>query len=108
MCLEVRHLHIRKAKKDIVCYKVLYKNGNTPFMNTPFRETPKEDININWGIPYYSTIKEGYIHAYKNCEYFGKAFVTHKAIIPKGTKYWYGIDSYGKEGYASKCIKLIK
>ena len=107
MCLYIRHFHIRKAKKDIVCWKVLSPLGYTPFMGEAFSETPRENININWGIPLCTKIGKGFIHVYKNRPTCSQYYIIHKSIIPKGTKYWYGEDSYENLGYAAKCVKLI-
>lgn len=107
MCLYVLHFHIRKAKKDIECWKVLTPKGFTPFVGEKFSETPLERTNINWGIPGHTQIDVGYIHVYKNRPKGYYSYRIHKAIIPKGTKYWYGVDSSGDSGYAAKCVKLI-
>lgn len=116
MCLRVKRFHISTAKKDIPCYKELNKDGTTPFVGCKFRETPEQKININWGIPFYTEVGIGFIHAYKenpNYKYKKKHGIEverYNAYIPKGTKYWKGKHLLhfreNPEGYASKCIKL--
>jgi hypothetical protein len=110
MCLSVRRFHISTAKKDIPCYKALMRGYGgqllTQFREVPFTETPYEDININWGIPFITQIEAGYIHVYAENPNYKYTGIKYNAYIPKGTKYWKG-DFYGK-GYASKCVKLIE
>lgn len=112
MCLVSKWCFPRKAKKDIVCFKVLKKS---PFYLsewcTPFRSTPVT-LN-NWiiadkcktfSILFPHNKGAGYVHAYtdkrfvwKENAYAERVFV---AIIPKGTKYH--ISRYGKEICAEK------
>lgn len=92
MCLQSKWIFPRKAKKDIVCYKVLVKNANG-FLKTPYQKFPigyikelpitveggkgksikqyiKNIIFIYKQIPsIISQLKckeEGYIHAFNN------------------------------------------
>lgn len=114
MCLTVTHFHIKIATEDIPCYKDLDDKGMTPFMGVPFTETPLENIEVNWGIPYITGIRKGFIHAFRKCpgyviewrKYYGKLNPPkYNAYIPKGTKYWEGF--FGEyKCYAAKCIKL--
>ena len=117
MCLRVTRFHVSKARKDIPCYKVLDKeNGKlvTPYMGVPFTEVPleKDAPNINWGIPFVTEIGRGYIHVYRENPQYKQAkekgikVERYNAYIPKGTKYWKGIQFCNESGYASKKVKL--
>lgn len=113
MCLVSKWRFPRKAKKDIVCFKVLKKSRF--FLKnewcTPFRLT---HVTLNdWIIAKkcrtFSILNPydkgpGYVHAYadkkfvwKKNSYEEKVFV---ALIPKGTKYH--ISKCGKEICAEK------
>lgn len=117
MCLTVRRFHVSKARKNIPCYKVLNKEGRklfTPYRRVPFTEVPleKDAPDTNWGIPFLTEIGIGYIHVFKeNPQYKyakkkGIKVERYNAYIPKGTKYWKGIQPHGESGYASKEVKL--
>ena len=100
MCLISKWRFAKKAKKDIVCYKVLDKMGDkyyTPYMDTIV------DINRilkakGFSFSFFDDPKEkgkGYIHTYASL-YYAKEHVSamacknpvvFKCIIPKGTKY---------------------
>lgn len=97
MCLKSKWRFPRRAKKDIVCYKILCReegdNYYTPYTNF------KVDINIPLKATESSLSKNGYlksigyIHTYSSLEkaldevlYFPSG-VIFKCIIPKGTKY---------------------
>lgn len=111
MCLIVRKFHISIAKEDIPCYKeLIIRDGKklTYYRRVPFTETPLEDINIYWGIPFISTIEAGYIHVYKENPYYKEyGGIRYNAYIPKGTKYWEG-EFCGWASYASKYVKLTE
>lgn len=79
-----------------------------------------EDPRYNWNNTY--SVSEGFIHSFSglstvlthfaNASLFmsrdGKVYELYKCIIPKGTKYIYGVDSDGVTSYASKEIKFVE
>lgn len=119
MCLYPKY-KLKKAKHDIVCYKVMlnkksnifysiYWNTNEPWYIGEF----KKGKHV-WGRDFIFSgeIGSGYIHSYKDerdaitsCDDF---LCVCKCIIPKGSYYYEGIHSDGKYGYASKKLKIVK
>lgn len=128
MCLVSKWIFPRKAKEDIVCYKVFIVTQNpdtheiieavTPFMYEevnilqPIKAISKKSLLKRWwhGIcePYIKT--DGYIHTVRNIS-LAKELIKYyqinggeifKCIIPKGTKYHVG------EGNTDLCSKTIK
>ena len=130
MCLtikRIKHLTLKpkKAKKDIIVYKLLrsyisLKNGMyyTPFtscivdikkplicnrLDTPHLCSNNKEYLIIFGIHTYKNIR--LIKKKYNISFISKcSLVVFKCIIPKGTLYW-----VGKNGeYASERIEFVK
>lgn len=117
MCLTVKRFAFKKkAKKDIVCYKVLYKWGYTyrsqfqrfeyvtgMMYNTELGKKVKDPFNREWDI------YQGF-HSYANKEDSKPkrlcaeiSAVCMQCIIPKGSYYYEG--KFGKcKSYASESI----
>ena len=97
------------AKRDIVCYKRLYKDGGkrlSAHQSSPYR-LGRVYKTVGFGFS-GRDVYEGR-HSYSNLKQ-AKRFkwdieVIVKCIIPKGTKYYY--NSHDKE-YVSLAIKLVK
>ena len=112
---------IKKAEKDIECFKILTKFPWSNCLETVCMCTPVEDAYIIDNIPFYGdsnvfrrwlrrifhtdSIGKGYIHTYTDREvvknWIGRDTVrVYRCIIPKGTYYYVGQDT----DYASECI----
>lgn len=130
MCLFIdKKIHgplrrIKKAKEDIVCYKILYvHNGNlfTPYTadevpsqiykgELPMVSDPLKSRRFFRRIFHSDVIEEGYIHTFRveqcalsTARYFGikgSEIRIFKCIIPKGTYYYQGTE----RDYASEQI----
>ena len=128
MCIEVKTIFPKRAKTDIVCYKLLKEDMTAPY--TGFQYDFKEykanglfvllkDIKnfiiekpsfINGVLYYYYDI--GLLHTYKKpalsfvinqCKYLKRRLF--KCIIPKGT-YYYESSDFSK--YASRKLRIIE
>lgn len=115
MCLTVKRFAFKKkAKKDIVCYKILYKLGYTyksqfqgfeyvtgVMYNTELGKKVKDPANKEWGI------YQGF-HSYANKKdskhlYAESSEVCMQCRIPKGSYYYEG--KFGNcKSYASESI----
>lgn len=105
MCLNSKWRFPKRAKKDIVCYKILEKvetdNGDeyyTPYQDTevditkPFKA---KGISLSFSNNTRYEKTKGYIHTISSLEYIktylrgfgGIKFAIFKCHIPKGTKY---------------------
>lgn len=110
---------VRKAKEDIVVYKILKKsNGElcSPYRNYFVWDTMTKHAELEyifWGHGHFA-IEDG-LHAFSTEEAAMKQFTIfrmnefrkyaiYKAIIPKGTKYWLG---HGDE-IASEKMTLVE
>ena len=128
MCIEVKNIFPKRAKTDIVCYKLLKEDMAAPY--TGFQYDFKEykanglfillkDIKnfiiekpsfINGVLYYYYDI--GLLHTYKKpalsfvinqCKYLKRRLF--KCIIPKGT-YYYESSDFSK--YASRKLRIVR
>lgn len=110
MCLVSKWHFPRKAKENIVCYKVLRKSSFGRW-RTPFRRTFVTLNNMliaekckKFSVLYPFTKGEGYIHAYSQVDFVIKNIFSAEnifvAVIPKGTKYHISKD--GKQICAEK------
>ena len=128
MCIEVKNIFPKRAKTDIVCYKLLKEDMTAPY--TGFQYDFKEykanglfillkDIKnfiiekpsfINGVLYYYYDI--GLLHTYKKsalsfvinqCKYLKRRLF--KCIIPKGTYYYESSDS---SKYASRKLRIVR
>lgn len=108
----------KKAKTDIVCFKIfrVYPKNDGLYIKSRIHnyrweigkaETCKRATSINYG-----EIHDGYFHSYTTV---GEAMLQHgtsgsvpeyifKCIIPAGTWYYEGIHSDHSHGYASKSL----
>lgn len=121
MCLYKRGSR-KRAKEDILCYKVLIYNIKESKYHSKFKKyeweigVEKEAGKTKPGcISKYGEIGSGYFHSYKwawainsngsTSEYKECIF---RCIIPKGSYYYEGIHSDGIDGYASKKLKILE
>lgn len=128
MCIQVKTIFPKKAKTDIVCYKILNKDMTAPYtgFQYDFREYKANGLSnllkdIKNSIirklrfkesPMYYFYGVGLIHTYKNplltnwtdnLKTLNKR--VFKCIIPKGTYYYESDDSYE---YASRKLRIIE
>lgn len=113
MCLISKWKFAKKAKEDIVCFKVLSvdEDGNyyAPYMNNVV-DISKSYKAKGISLTLFNLFEKGkgYIHTLKYCpsyKFLNSEFgyiqtIVYKCIIPKGTKYHEGL--YGE--YCSKKI----
>ena len=109
MCLVSKWRFPRKAKENIVCFKILRKSAGR--WVTPFQDVEVQLNNMliaekckKFSVFHPFVKGEGYIHAYSQKDFVinnifstGNIFV---AVIPKGTKYHISKD--GKQICAEK------
>lgn len=129
MCMYSKTNEVKKAAKDIVCYKELsyfYYEGKyvTPYVFTEvkdniirgeefFKAKGKMNIRLS-GLAKKNLmfmVGQGFIHTYKNFptqKVFGKNTAVFKCIIPKGTNYIEGTNYKGNLCYASRKIKFVE
>ena len=112
MCLISKWRFPKKAKKDIVCYKVLRSSSDgklyTPFIGEKV-DTSKPLIAKGSSFSILNPLekKGGYIHTYKDRHYeYTVQIQIWKCIIPKGTRYHEAFD--GCEYCSRKLIFLEK
>lgn len=132
MCLikdKKHHLFNRPlvADEDIVCYKVLTKNAwdSPDILRTPYQyQKIRIQVYLDYQIPFTAwdehefcsfwrhklgfsrVVESGFIHTYRDnhsIPLYKKEFV-FKCIIPKGTKYFIGVDN----DYASERIIFLE
>ena len=119
MCLVKKSIFPRFTLKDKVVYKIVYLNSLDAYIS-PFRcdlielnkEYKGEWLNFNLVTSFLTfEIHDGYIHSIKTLEgaihyikdhLFTPAYIL-KAVIPKYTLYWEGVDN----DIASRRIKYI-
>ena len=117
MCfyIDSRHPNKKEAKKDITCYKILFKNW-VSIINC-FRYIQEKiysdynALNVERGTFYARVINRGY-HSYSSKEIALNAYKTMvpvyvrivvKCIIPKGSYYYYNSK---RHEYVSNKIKI--
>lgn len=99
MCLKTIEIEPSVAKKDIIVYKVLYKNKNqivSPCKRFPYilKKLYQTDFGITIGISNDTLlfINEGF-HSYRYKNYAARLyFNVYKCVIPKGSQYYISID----------------
>lgn len=128
MCIEVKNIFPKRAKTDIICYKLLKEDMTAPYtgFQYDFKEYKAnglfsllidiEDYIITklhfkrFSMYYFYSV--GLIHTYKKsalpfvinqCKYLKRRLF--KCIIPKGTYYYESDDSYE---YASRKLRIIE
>lgn len=110
MCLLIQGSK-KKAKRDIICYKVMLKIDDklcSRYINRFKWEIGKTyTCTKRSATRYYKDeIGDGYFHSYSDMHLsvFVGNIVVCKCVIPKDTWYYSGIHSDGIDGYASKSI----
>lgn len=130
MCIRVKNIFPKRAKTDIICYKLLKGDMTAPYtgFQYDFKEYKAnglfsllidiEDYIITklhfkrFSMYYFYSV--GLIHTYKNpplisltkyVKKFNKKIF--KCIIPKGTYYYESCDSFKNE-YASRKLRIIE
>lgn len=129
MCLLIQGSR-RIAKEDIICYKVLAEWRNISTLKITsivslFHQDNKWELGVEQtakrAVARWSKelIDDGYFHSYKfqtnayterlfHHDLPGMTFGVYKCIIPKGSPYYYGIQSGENKGYASKRLKVME
>ena len=112
----------KTAKKDIVCFKALGENLLSPYMchkyelgakvsiDYPLRRNENEEILI--GLHSFLTLEDAITEPVLWHSVTSKNIVIHKAIIPKGAKYFEGVsimkDIYIRKAYASNELIVLE
>ena len=130
MYIQVKTIFPKRAKTDIICYKILTKNMTAPYtkFQYDFREYKANGlsnllIDIKDSIirklrykesPMYYFYGVGLIHTYKHFPLIIWSEVfdhldrrIFKCIIPKGTYYYESYDCFEDE-YASRKLRIIE
>ena len=130
MCLDINHLELKIADKDIVCYKLIKRTKIKGVYKASFQEfeyiirqlyTNNLDIkfvdriikNLCPSFPHHCVyaIEEGMFHSYTNYMPFellsSPDETILKCIIPKGAYYYEGYFNY-YTSYASSQIKILE
>lgn len=121
MCLIIYHpyqpkffvrLKARTARRDIICYKRLYKTKEG--LTTPYRHL-KVDTSLPLIADFLGFAKEMQdfymvthgIHTYVDLypPYISGNYILYQCIIPKGTRYYI---SYDKTEYCSERIHFVQ
>lgn len=115
MCLFSNKSEANVAKRDITCYKLVFRETfQSPFYYKKYRvgrsyTEPKfkakvdksvfnRDVEIKFGFHTYKTFQAARRHGdYK--------FAILKCVIPVGTRYWE--DTRGNEAYCSETINVV-
>lgn len=112
----------KKAENDIVCYKVI-KYDDNGILSSPIQGSFKWELGKEYRaeraiFSAFGCISKGYFHSYIsewaafNAQHSSlgcfKETRIFKCIIPKGTYFYQGIHSDGREGYASKSLKIVE
>ena len=129
MCIKVENIFPKRAKTDIVCYKILNKDMTAPYTGFQYdfweykanglssllidiKDSIIRKVRKEYPMCYWYSV--GLIHTYKEIplitltEYFKKIDRrVFKCIIPKGTYYYESCDSFEFE-YASRKLKIIE
>ena len=127
MCIRVKNIFPKKAKTDIVCYKLLnddmtapctrfqydlgeYKANGLPSLLIDIKDSIIRKVRKEFPMRYWYGV--GLIHTYKS---FSSRFLSKylkefnqrvfKCIIPKGTYYYKSDDSIE---YASRKLRIIE
>ena len=130
MCIQVKTIFPKRAKTDIVCYKILNENMTAPYtkFQYDFKEYKANGLSnllkdIKDSIirklrfkepPMYYFYSVGLIHTYK-CPplialskfYKDLNRKVFKCIIPKGTYYYESYASFEDE-YASRKLRIVE
>ena len=119
----------KTAKEDIVCFKALDENLLSPYKNHKYELGVKvsidpryplcrnEDEEITRGLHSFQTLEDAKTepvlwHSVYQYSTMSKNIVIHKAIIPKGAKYFEGVsimkDIYIRKAYASNELIVLE
>ena len=130
MCIEVKNIFPKRAKTDIVCYKLLKEDMTAPYtkFQYDFKEYRANGLSnllkdIKDSIirklrfkesPMYYFYSVGLIHTYKYPPLIVLAKIykdlnkrVFKCIIPKGTYYYESYASFEDE-YASRKLRVVE
>lgn len=108
------------AKEDIVCYKKLYQFTKNVYFTpctkvqvpieciqhkVPFEAQILSKSEFIWRhiLGFSNCVEDGFIHSFQESGY-SSSFMTFKCLIPKGTKYFVGMQG----DYASERIIFLK
>ena len=129
MCIRVKNIFPKKAKTDIVCYKLLNDDMTAPITGFQYdlgeykanglfsllidiKDSIIRKVRKEFPICYWYSV--GLIHTYKDIplitltKYFKELDRrVFKCIIPKGTYYYKSCDSFEFE-YASRKLRIIE
>ena len=132
MCLFSKD-ELKTATEDIVCFKMLRRvkdNANNVCFVTPFRMSvvTKEQLQgkLCFTAKGEKSVKQMKTHIYDGVFSYGRGFIhtyVHEnaamdacyldrdfvfmCVIPKGTKYAEGRDTYGNKSFASRKIRFV-
>ena len=131
MCLyRTKPFNSREAKDNIRCYKILFKLDDSTYI-TPFTRqvvTFNEEYHnpYNVFIECHNPISKGVFHTFirkedaqwtidafrihcrpEDIEFWKRAIIV-QATIPKGTKFYRGVDSNYKDSYGSYSVIYLK
>lgn len=115
-------MKIKKADKDIVCFKRVVKIGKnykTPYKHAvipsecfksemEYTATGEIDIKVS---DFQNEVRGGMIHTYEyRSSAVSEMFPNEEVwvcIIPKGTEYVWGVDGHDESSFASKAIRFL-
>lgn len=124
MCLYTKESLFSTATEDITCYKILTVDSGGKF-ETPYQHTPVDNdvilgekpfdakgfpsIYEQWNVCSFFSAREfkyfvtsGMIHTYVSKPWVFPNTCLFECIIPKGTRFTFGIDSCGDYCFASE------
>lgn len=129
MCIKVENIFPKRAKTDIVCYKVLNEDMTAPYtgFQYDFREYKANGLSnllidikdsiirkVRKEYPMCYWYSIGLIHTYKDIPLIAQSRYfknlnrrVFKCIIPKGTYYYESYYSFEDE-YASRKLRIIE
>lgn len=118
MCFTTRRSKLKRAKKDIVCYKIMAKavlksDGRVAFFRSYYQNfeyepgviyNDKSELNMRFCRLFGLTMTKGGYHSYKyECAVYDGDDIVVKCIIPKGSLYLENIYFY-----CSTAIKVVE
>lgn len=98
MCLTTFQKEPYIAKKDIIIYKVLFKDGKrviSPYIQFPYvlKKLYQTDFRIIYARNNISKLIHEGFHGYRNKKYATDRWLeVYKCVIPKGSQYYISFD----------------